>query len=207
MAEIDPQASRKARSPKAAAIPRRSLAAPAKPGAGRGLQPIPPGRQLSHRHPELGLAPLSMNAGFPATAESIRHDCAAIAAGAVGLVVDRDPEFRARFGERALAGLLHDTEMLTERLAMCLASADGRWLPEYAEWMSPVLRRRGVAQADFAAICDALRDTVAPRLRPEEQALAASSIDAAAEVFRKNGRLSGDPHKRNALLRWLYRGV
>ncbi len=195
MADIDPKSSRKARSPKPAAASRR------------GLQPIPPGRQLSHRHPELGLAPLSMVAGFPATAESIRRDCTSIAAQALGVVVDRDPEFRGRFGERGLAGLLHDAEMLTERLAMCLASADGRWLTEYAEWMSPVLRRRGVAQADLATICDALRDSVSPRLAPEEREVAARSIDAAAQIFRKNGRLSGDPHKRNALLRWLYRGV
>ncbi len=148
-----------------------------------------------------------MKAGFPVAAEALRRDCTPLAARAVSLVVDREPEFRGRFTERGMANLLHDAEMLTERLAMCVASADDRWLTEYAEWMSPVLRRRGVAQADVAAICDGLRDTVADQLGPEEQKLAARSIDAAAEIFRKNGRLSGDPHKRNALLRWLYKGV
>ena len=32
-------------------------------------------------------------------------------------------------------------------------------------------------------------------------------LDAAIDVLRKNGRLGGDPHKRNALLKWFYRGV
>jgi hypothetical protein len=35
----------------------------------------------------------------------------------------------------------------------------------------------------------------------------AGALDAAIEVLRKNGRLGGDGHKRNALLKWLYRGV
>jgi hypothetical protein len=26
-------------------------------------------------------------------------------------------------------------------------------------------------------------------------------------VFKRNGRLAGDSHQRNALLKWMYRGV
>ena len=172
--------------------PRRSPRAAAKP---------------VHRHPNLGLPPSDMTAGFPAASEAVSRDRATIAAEALAVAAGRDPEFRGRFSDRGLADLLHDAEMLTERLSMCLAGAGTRWLAEYAEWMSPILRRRGVAQADVAAVCDGIREVVAGHLAPEELALAGRSIDAAIEVFRKNGRLGGDTHKRNALLRWLYRGV
>ena len=148
-----------------------------------------------------------MTAGFTAAAEAVSRDRATIAAEALEVAAGLDPEFRGRFSDRGLADLLHDAEMLTERLSMCLAGAGTRWLAEYAEWMSPILRRRGVAQADVAAVCDGIRQVVGETLAPEEMALAGRSIDAAVEVFRKNGRLGGDTHKRNALLRWLYRGV
>jgi hypothetical protein len=34
-----------------------------------------------------------------------------------------------------------------------------------------------------------------------------AAMDAAIGVLRKNGRLAGDMHGRNALLKWLYKGV
>jgi hypothetical protein len=164
-------------------------------------------RQPTHHHPSLGLAPADMTAGYPAVAETLRRDRAAIAAEALEAAAARDPELRGRFSDRGLADLLHDGEMLTERLAMCLAGGDIRWLPEFAEWMSPILRRRGVAQTDVGAVAEGIREVIAGRLKPDEAELADHALDAAVEVLRKNGRLGGDTHKRNALLRWLYRGV
>ena len=148
-----------------------------------------------------------MAAGFPAAAEALRGDKTAIAAEAVEAAGARDPELRRRFTDRGMANLLHDAEMITERLAMCLAGGDTRWLPEFVEWMSPILRRRGVAQADLAAVVEAVREIASPRLGPDERELADRALDATVEVLRKNGRVGGDSHKRNALLRWLYRGV
>jgi hypothetical protein len=165
------------------------------------------GREPKHRHPSLGLAPEDMTAGYPAAADALRRSRATVAAEALDVVAARDPEFRGRFNDSGFGDLLHDAEILTERLAMCLASGETRWLPEFAEWMSPILRRRGVAQADLAAVAEGIRQVAGSRLGPEELALADRSLGAAVEVFRKNGRIGGDTHKRNALLRWLYRGV
>ena len=100
----------------------------------------------------------------------------------------------------------HDAELLTERLAMCISSNDPHWLAEYAEWIGPIYRRRGVPLADLATICEGIR-VATTRLGPAEADARDHSLDAAVAVFRKNGRLAGDRHKRNALLRWLYRGV
>ena len=103
--------------------------------------------------------------------------------------------------------LLRDAELLTERLAMCLGSNDTRWLGEYAEWIIPVYRRRGVSLLDLATVCEGLGRVIAPDLGPEEGELADRSLDAAVVVLRRDSRLAGDRHKRNALWKWMYKGV
>jgi hypothetical protein len=180
----------------------------AKPArAARPAKAIAVAPEPAHRHPNLGLAPLDMTAGFPAAAAALRRDKAALAAGALEATIAADPEFEPRFDEAGLRRLVHDAETLIERLAMCVASNDGRWLAEYAEWVGPILRRRGVSQWDIAAVCEGLRKAVAPTFGPDELAVMDRSLGAAIAVFKKNGRLAGDSHKRNALLKWLYRGV
>ena len=197
----------------AAAKPAAAKPAAAKPAAAKPVRAAKPARAIAvapeptHRHPNLGLAPLDMTAGFPAAATALRRDKAILAAGALEAAIDADPEFKGRFDEVGLRHLRHDAEVFIERLAMCVASDDRRWLAEYAEWIGPILRRRGVSQLDLAALCEGLRETVGPTLGPDELAVMDRSLDAAIAVFKKNGRLAGDPHKRNALLKWLYRGV
>jgi hypothetical protein len=160
----------------------------------------------THHHPNLGLAPADMLAGFPAAAEEMRRDQVLIAARAMEVAMDCDATIAKRYNDSARRSLLHDAELLTERLAMCISSNDPRWLAEYAEWIGPIYRRRGVPLADLATICEGIR-VATTRLGPAEADARDHSLDAAVAVFRKNGRLAGDRHKRNALLRWLYRGV
>jgi hypothetical protein len=148
-----------------------------------------------------------MKAGYPAAADGLRRDRAAIAADALEAAMAADPELPDRFDEAGLRLLQRDTEVLIERLAMCVSSNDSRWLAEYAEWIGPIFRRRRVSQWDAVRVCEAIREIVGPRLTAEESAAMGRSLDAAVAVFRGNGRLGGDTHKRNALLKWLYRGV
>jgi hypothetical protein len=97
--------------------------------------------------------------------------------------------------------------LTVDRLAICLASGDDRWLVEYAEWIVPIYRRRGVPLADLGAVCAGIRDTLGPQLNPDALAVATRSLDAAIAVFARDGRLGGDTHRRNTLWKWLYRGV
>jgi hypothetical protein len=147
-----------------------------------------------------------MLAGFPQAAEELRRDEALIAARALEVAMDWDASIATRYNEHARRSLLHDAELLSERLAMCISGNDPRWLAEYAEWIGPIYRRRGVPLADLAALCEGIR-VATTRLEPGEAAARDKALDAAIAVFRNNGRLAGDRHKRNALLRWLYRGV
>jgi hypothetical protein len=160
----------------------------------------------AHRHPNLGKAPEDMRAGFPVAADAILRDKILIAARALEVAMDWDPTIAKRCDEQARASLLRDAELLTERLAMCISSDDPRWLAEYAEWIGPIYRRRGVPLADLAALAEGIR-VATTSLAPGEAEARDRALDAAAAVLRKNGRLAGDRHKRNALLRWLYRGV
>ncbi len=161
----------------------------------------------AHRHPNLGKPPIDMTAGFPAAAEALRRDRSTIAAEALVTAVAADPELQLRFDDAGLRQLLHDAEVLIDRLAMCVAANDPRPMAEYAEWIDPIFRRRGVSLWDVVALCEGIRETAKPRLGDDEAAAMGRALDAAVEVLRKNGRLGGDGHKRNALLKWLYRGV
>jgi hypothetical protein len=171
------------------------------------MQAAVPAPEPAHRHPNLGKPPIDMTAGFPAAAESLRRDRSTIAAEALVTAVAADPELQLRFDDAGLRQLLHDAEVLIDRLAMCVAANDPRPMAEYAEWIDPIFRRRGVSLWDVVALCEGIRETAKPQLGGDEAAAMGRALDAAVEVLRKNGRLGGDGHKRNALLKWLYRGV
>lgn len=147
-----------------------------------------------------------MRAGFPVAADAILRDKIVIAARALEVAMDWDPTIAKRYDAPARASLLRDAELLTERLARCISSDDPRWLAEYAEWIGPIYRRRGVPLADLAALAEGIR-VATTSLAPGEAEARDRALDAGTAVLRKNGRLAGDRHKRNALLRWLYRGV
>ena len=198
----------RASSPRPAAKPAAPVAAKATAAKPKAVAASPKtaSKPAAH-HPNLGLAPADLTAGYPAAAEKLRVNAVRFSAGALESAFTTDPGLRARYDEVGTRHLLRDGELLVERLAMCLESGEVRSLTEYAEWIGPIYRRRGVPLSDLGALCAAIRDTVEPHLGPDEFAVAERSLDAAQTILRNNGRLGGDSHKRNALLKWLYRGV
>ena len=162
---------------------------------------------LPARHPNLGLAPFDMKAGFVDVAARLRARKTAIATQALEAAVKADPSFRTRYPDAGLRRLIHDGELLMERLATSLAADDVRWIAEYCEWVVPIYRRKRIPLADLAAIARSAIDVIAPDLNEAELASATRALDAADVVLRRNGRVAGDRHKRRPLLRWLYRGV
>ena len=191
----------RASSPKPAAKPA------AKPAVARTRKAAAPAAPPAYRHPNLGLAPVDMTAGFPAAAQKVHAAAATIAANALEAAVKADPTIRARYDDVALRRLLRNGELLAARLASCLASGQDQFLTDYAEWIGPISRRRGLSLGDLAAVCAGMRDALEPMLSPDEFAATTRPLEAAAVVFKRNGRLAGDSHKRNALLKWMYRGV
>ena len=161
----------------------------------------------SGRHPSLGLAPLDMTAAFPAAARTISEEAPRIAVRALEAAVEADETLRKRFDETGLRRLLRDAEILTERLAMCVGSGDGRFLVDHVESMKPIYRRRGTSLRDLAAICAAIGHVLETELGPEERSLAERCLGEAIAILRADSRLAGDSHSRSALWAWMYKGI
>ncbi len=191
--------------PKAAAKSAAKSAAPRKAATVAAV--VEAGHERVFHHPNLGLAPAVMTASHGAAAGKVRLDAARISVGALEAVAKADPTIRTRYDDIGLRMLLRDGELLIERLAMCLAGGQDSWLTDYAEWIGPIHRRRGVPLRDLAALCAAIPGQIEPQLGSDELAAATRYLDAAAAVLNRNGRVGGDRHKRNALLKWMYRGV
>jgi hypothetical protein len=188
---------------KSPAVPAKRAARPAKIARKTASRAI---AKLPFDHPNLGLAPVNMRAGFPEAAAKLRRETAPIAARALEAAVEKDPTIETRYDEIGLRHLLRDAELLIERLAMCLGSDNPRWLVEYAEWIAPIYRRRGVSLLDICALADGIRGAAAD-LGADEHSAAERSLDAATAIWKRNSRLAGDRHKRNVLWKWMYRGV
>ncbi len=148
-----------------------------------------------------------MTAGFAEAAGKLRRETASIAVRALEAAVETDPTIKTRYDEVGLRRLLRDAELIVERLAMCLGSDNPRWLIEYAEWIAPLYRRRGVSLLDLCALGDGIKKSVAADLGPDERSAAERWLEEATTILKRNSRLAGDRHKRNALWKWMYRGV
>lgn len=157
-------------------------------------------------HPSLGLPPLSMTAGSPEAAKRIRVSAARLAARALTVAMQADPTIRERYDEAGQRHLLHDAELLAERVALAVASGNTLPASDYAEWTSIVYRRKAVPMDDLVALCEGLRAALPSALAPDELPSANAALDAAIAVYRWHRRIAGDARKRNRLLQFIYKG-
>ena len=158
-------------------------------------------------HPSLGKPPRSQTAGFPVGAARLRESRSAVAARALEVAIDADRSIRGRYDDAGLRNLLRDTEVLTERLALCVAGDDPYWLTEFADQTAPVFRRRGVPMDDAIRLLEGIRLAARGVLSPEEQVPADTAIDEASKVYRWYRQLAGDARKKNSVLAALYKGI
>ena len=157
-------------------------------------------------HPSLGLPPLDETAGNPAGAARIRGDISRLATRALEAALDGTKGMRERYDEDGLRYLLRQGELMTERIALCVASGTPTPAHEYAEWTVPVYRRRKIPLDDMIAICRGLAAALPIVLGPGEMPAATAAIDQAIAAYTWHRRLAGDARKRNALLQLLYKG-
>lgn len=157
-------------------------------------------------HYALGLPGPDMRAGFPVGAVRIRADAPRLRTRALEVALRRDPTMRDRLGETGLRQLFRDTEILVERVARAVASADPGQVREWADWVAPVYRRRQVPMDDLVTLCEGLRTSLPAVLSPEEQEPANVALDQGIEVFRWYRQIAGDARQRNRLAAALYRG-
>jgi hypothetical protein len=158
------------------------------------------------RHPSLGLPPLDPTAGFPEAAGRIRANQERLAARALRAAIDADPTIEQRYDEPGLRHLLHDAELLAERVALCVATNEPDLAREYGEWTAPVYRRRRTPMDDLVALCEGLRAAFPSVLAPAELPSASEALDAAIAAYRWHRRIAGDARRRNPILQFLYKG-
>lgn len=158
-------------------------------------------------HPSLGLPPRDLTAGLPDAAARVRTAAPRLAARALEVALDRDASLRERTDDAGLRARLRDAELLAERIALAVAADDPTATSEYADWTSPVYRRKRVPLDDLIALCEGLRAALPAVLAPHEMPYADRAIDAAIEQYRWHRRLAGDARKKNALVQFLYKGA
>jgi hypothetical protein len=158
-------------------------------------------------HPSLGKPPRSETAGYPLGAARLRESRSAVAARALEVAIDADPSIRGRYDDAGLRNLLRDTEVLTERLALCVAGDDPYWLAEFADQTATIFRRRGVPMDDVIRLLEGIRSAARGVLSPEEQVAADTAIDEASTVYRWYRQIAGDARKKNSVLAALYKGI
>jgi hypothetical protein len=157
-------------------------------------------------HPSLGRPPLDPTAGSPGAARRIQDTIATLAARALAAAIDRDPTLRVRNDEVGLRQRLRDAELLADRVALSVAAGDPSPAREYADWTSPMYRRKRVPLDDLISMCEGLRAALPTVLAPDELSGADEAIDAAIAQYRWHRRLAGDARKRNAFLQFIYKG-
>jgi hypothetical protein len=158
-------------------------------------------------HPSLGLPPPDSTSAWAVVARPIRDNAPQLAAHALAVAIDRDPTIRERYDEIGLRERLRDAELLAERIATAVAEDDPGIVGEYADWTSPVYRRKHVPLDDLINLCEGLRAAIAGAAAPPVADAADAPIDAAIAQFKWHRRLAGDARKRNALLQFLYKGA
>ena len=157
-------------------------------------------------HPSLGLPPRDTSTGWADVARRIRDNGPQLAARALAVAIERDPTMRERYDEIGLRERLRDAELLAERVAVSVAANDPTAAREYADWTSPVYRRKRVPLDDLINLCEGLRAALPGTLAPLELDAAYLALDEAIAQYRWHRRLAGDARKRNAFLQFLYKG-
>lgn len=157
-------------------------------------------------HPSLGRPPLDLTAGDPLAAARIQDRADELGARALAVALELDPTLRERSGEDGLRARLRDAILLAHRVALCVAAADVAPIREYADWTSPVYRRKRVPLDDLIALCEGLRQALPSVLSPTELAGADLALSEAIAQYRWHRRLAGDARKKNAFLQFLYKG-
>lgn len=158
-------------------------------------------------HPSLGLPPRDRPTAWSDLARQIRDHGTQLAARALAVAIERDPTLRERYDEIGLRERLHDAEALAERIATAVAEDDPDVAGLYADWSSPVYRRKRVPLDDLINLCEGLRAAIAGALAPPVADAADLAIDAAIGQYKWHRRIAGDARKRNRLLQLIYKGA
>jgi methanogenic corrinoid protein MtbC1 len=120
-------------------------------------------------------------------AESLRGIAPAVAAEVTDQFLARHPDWRARFGSRAVTHGVQDAQYHIAFLAAAIEAQDVAPFTAYARWTARVLAARGMASTFLAENLAQVRDAVASRLGSDRAVVLAPYFTAAVDA------LDGEP--------------
>lgn len=108
---------------------------------------------------------------FQASAEEladvVRELSPAIAVEITDDFLQRHPDWRLRYGARAVSAGVQDAGYHLAFLAAAVEAGDPQAFAAYARWAARVLAARGIARRFLAENIEQIRDALLPRLRPD----------------------------------------
>src|SRR5688572_19003199 len=104
-------------------------------------------------------------------ADRLRQLSPAIAVEVTEVFLERNPDWRTRYGARAVTHGVQDAGYHLAFLASAVESADVEPFIAYARWTARVLGSRGMASRFLAENLEQVRDAIARRVSPEQTAL------------------------------------
>lgn len=157
-------------------------------------------------HPALGLPPADPTVGRTDAAARLRDQRETVASLAYKAAIATDPTLETRYDELTRRTLLRDYDQHIEQLAQALETGEPRFVTEWAEWITPIYRRRRIPARDQRTLIGALRPAAAAVMAPDDAAVCGELLDAWFRTLRFNQRLPGD-HKGNAVARFIFKGA
>ena len=118
-------------------------------------------------------------AGSEQLADSIRAVSPAVAVGVTEIFLERHPDWRVRYGARAVSEGVRDAGFHLAFLSAAVEGDDPDAFVSYARWTGRVLASRGIATTFLAENIAQVRDALAQRLPAEHTATLARFFDAA----------------------------
>jgi hypothetical protein len=152
------------------------------------------------------MPPHDVTAGHPGAATRLRASRERIARLALQATVRDAVGFAERYDDLALRLFLRDLDRHIEQLARALETGQAYYVAQYAEWLVPVYRRRGVPMADFMALLAGLRVASGTVLTPDENEAADGLLEKWVATLKHHQRLAGD-HKGNSVIRFFWKGA
>jgi hypothetical protein len=159
-------------------------------------------------HPARGLPPATPLSPHAPAAARLREDPAAVSLRAVEAALARDSGLRARYPEPMSRLLVRDGERHVEQLARALETGEDALAVEYASWIVPVMRRRGIPMKDLGTLFLGLGDAARPIVGPETAVETDRLVAAMVAALDRPRHLPGDrPRNRLASLVWKASGI
>jgi methanogenic corrinoid protein MtbC1 len=112
-------------------------------------------------------------------ADVVRELSAAVAVQVTEQFLDRHPDWRARYGARAMTAGVQDAGYHLAFLAGAIEHGDQRSFAAYARWAARVLAARDIGVAFLVENLAQLRDALGPRMTPSDAIRLASYFEAA----------------------------